>query len=387
MKKLLSLLLVALLVLPAAALADEVVNVFNWYDYIDESVFEQFTEETGIQVNDMYFTTNEEMMVQVEANPGAFDVCFPSEYIVERMLEKDLLAEINYDNVPNFQYTLESLQNPSYDPNNAHSVPYMWGTVGILYNTTMVEEPVDSWGILWDTDYMNNVFMLDSIRDTMGVTLKYLGYSMNTRDPVALEAAKQKLIEQKQSGVVKAYQVDETKDKMVAGEAALAVMWSGDAQYAIDLNPDLAYAIPKEGSNVWVDCMVIPKTAKNKENAEAFINFLCRPDISAANLDYIGYSTPETAAKDYLDEEVTSSPVSYPDDETLARSESFAELGVEATQVMNDLWLSVKTSTSNTTLYLILTIAAIAAVILFFVISGIVRRRKKARRCRKWKQA
>ena len=171
MKKLLSLLLVALLVLPAAALADEVVNVFNWYDYIDESVFEQFTEETGIQVNDMYFTSNEEMMVQVEANPGAFDVCFPSEYIVERMLEKDLLAEINYDNVPNFQYTLESLQNPSYDPNNAHSVPYMWGTVGILYNTTMVEEPVDSWSILWDEKYVNNVFMLDSIRDSMGITL------------------------------------------------------------------------------------------------------------------------------------------------------------------------------------------------------------------------
>ena len=245
MKKLLSLLLVALLVLPAAALADEVVNVFNWYDYIDESVFAQFTEETGIQVNDMYFTTNEEMMVQVEANPGAFDVCFPSEYIVERMLEKDLLAEINYDNVPNFQYTLESLQNPSYDPNNAHSVPYMWGTVGILYNTTMVWEPVDSWSILWDTRYKNNVFMLDSIRDSMGITLKYLGYSMNTRDITALEAAKAKLIEQKNAGIVKAYQVDETKDKMVAGEAALAVMWSGDAQYAIDLNPDLAYAIPK----------------------------------------------------------------------------------------------------------------------------------------------
>ena len=165
----------------------------------------------------MRFTTNEDMMVSVRANPGAYDVIFPSEYCVERLIAEDLLAEINYDNVPNMSYTLESLLNPDYDPNNAHSVPYMWGTVGILYNTTMVSEPVDSWGILWDTDYMNNVFMLDSIRDTMGVTLKYLGYSMNTRDPVALEAAKQKLIEQKQSGVVKAYQVDETKDKMVAG--------------------------------------------------------------------------------------------------------------------------------------------------------------------------
>ena len=155
----------------------------------------------------------------------------------------------------------------------------------------------------------------------------------------------------------------------------------------VEENLDLGFSHPKEGFNIFIDAMCIPKGCQNKEGAEAFINFLCRPDISAANLDYIGYSTPETAAKDYLDEEVTSSPVSYPDDETLARSESFAELGVEATQVMNDLWLSVKTSTSNTTLYLILTIAAIAAVILFFVISGIVRRRKKARRCRKWKQA
>lgn len=240
--------------------------MFNWYDYIDESVFEQFTEETGIKVNAMYFTTNEEMMVQVEANPGAFDVCFPSEYIVERMLNKNLLAEINYDNVPNMQYTLDNLRNPSYDPENAHSVPYMWGTVGILYNTTKVDDVVDSWEILWNEKYQNNVFMLDSIRDSMGVTLKYLGYSMNTRDIVALEAAKEKLIEQKRLGTVKAYQVDETKDKMVAGEAALAVMWSGDAQYSIDLNDDLAYVIPKEGSNVWVDCMVIPKDAKNKEN-------------------------------------------------------------------------------------------------------------------------
>ena len=274
MKKWLVLLLSLALLLPLAASAQEVVNVYNWEDYIDEAVLDQFEEETGIHVNYMRFTTNEDMMVSVRANPGAYDVIFPSEYCVERLIAEDLLAEINYDNVPNMSYTLESLLNPDYDPDNAHSVPYMWGTVGILYNTTMVSEPVDSWGILWDTDYMNNVFMLDSIRDTMGVTLKYLGYSMNTRDPVALEAAKQKLIEQKQSGVVKAYQVDETKDKMVAGEAALAVMWSGDAQYAIDLNPDLAYAIPQEGSNVWVDCMVIPKDAKNKDAAYEFIRFM-----------------------------------------------------------------------------------------------------------------
>lgn len=258
------------------------------------------------------------------------------------MLEKDLLAEINYDNVPNFQYTLESLQNPSYDPNNAHSVPYMWGTVGILYNTTMVWEPVDSWSILWDTRYKNNVFMLDSIRDSMGITLKYLGYSMNTRDITALEAAKAKLIEQKNAGIVKAYQVDETKDKMVAGEAALAVMWSGDAQYAIDLNPDLAYAIPKEGSNVWVDCMVIPKDAKNKENAEKFINFLCRPDIAQKNCEAIWYSSPNTGAIELMGEEYTSNTVMNPSEEDIANCEYFNDIDEGFLAVYNALWQEVK---------------------------------------------
>ncbi|MGN0778975.1 MAG: PotD/PotF family extracellular solute-binding protein, partial [Aristaeellaceae bacterium] len=235
MKKALCILMLAVFLLPSLALAEGSVVVYNWEDYIDPEVITLFEAEYGIKVDYKNFTTNEDMIVQVEVNPGMFDVCFPSDYIVERMLQKGMLEEINFDNVPNAQYTLPNLMNPSYDPTNAYSVPYMWGTVGILYNTTMVQEPVDSWGILWDTKYQSDVFMLDSIRDSMGVTLKYLGYSMNSREIPQLMEAKQKLIEQKQSGVVKAYQVDETKDKMVAGEAALALMWSGDAQYAIDL--------------------------------------------------------------------------------------------------------------------------------------------------------
>ncbi len=342
MKKILAVLLVLLMALPAMASAQEVVNVYNWEDYIDESVLELFEQETGIHVNYMNFTTNEDMIVKVETSPGAFDLVFPSEYMVERMLSKGLLAEINYANVPNMQYTLPNLLNPSYDPNNAHSVPYMWGTVGILYNTTMVDEPVDSWGILWDTKYTGNVFMLDSIRDSMGVTLKYLGHSMNTHDFQALEAAKTKLIEQKQSGVVKAYQVDETKDKMVAGEAALAVVWSGDAQYAIDLNPDLAYAIPKEGSNVWVDCMVIPATAKNKENAEALINFLCRPDIAQLNCEAIWYSSPNSGAIELMGEEYTSNTTMNPPAELLANCEYFNDIQGDFLEIYNALWLEVK---------------------------------------------
>ena len=342
MKKLLCILVTLVLMLPVCASAQEVVNVFNWEDYIDESVLAQFEQETGIHVNYMRFTTNEDMIVQVEANPGAFDVCFPSDYIVERMLSKDMLAEIDYDKVPNAQYILENLRNPDYDPNNVHSLPYMWGTVGILYNTTMVEEPVDSWGILWDSKYKSNVFMLDSFRDSMGVTLKYLGHSMNTRDIIALESCKDKLIEQKKNGIVKAYQVDETKDKMVAGEAALAVMWSGDAQYAIDLNPDLAYSIPSEGSNIWIDAMVIPKNAQNMDNALKFVDFLCRPDIAQKNCEAIWYSSPNSGAIELMGEDYIENPVMNPTDEEVARCEFFHDIDETFMPVYTALWQEVK---------------------------------------------
>lgn len=343
MKKILAALLTLCLLLPAAAMAQEVVNVFNWEDYIDESVLQQFEEETGIHVNYMCFTQNEDMIVQVEANPGAFDVVFPSDYIAERLLNKGLLAEINFDNIPNFQYTAENLLNPSYDPDNAHSVPYMWGTVGILYNTELVTEPVDSWGILFDEKYQNDVFMMDSMRDSIGLALRYLGYSMNSNNFGELNAAKELLIAQKRSGVVKAYQMDEIKDKMVAGEAALAVMYSGDAQYSIDLNDKLAYAVPKEGSNIWTDCMVIPASAKNKENAEKLINFLCRPDIAQKNCEYIWYSSPNTAAIEAMGEVYTGNPVMNPSEETVAGCEYYHDLEASTALVIwNALWQEVK---------------------------------------------
>lgn len=342
MKKVISVLLILCLLLPAAAMAQEVVNVFNWEDYIDEAVLELFEEETGIHVNYMCFTQNEDMIVQVEANPGAFDVVFPSEYMVERLLNKGLLAEINYDNVPNFSYIAENLLDPSYDAKNAHSVPYMWGTLGILYNTTKVTDVVDSWSILFDTKYQNEVFMMDSLRDGIGLALRYQGNSMNTTDFAQLNAAKDLLIAQKQSGVVKAYQMDEIKDKMVAGEGSLAVMYSGDAQYSIDLNEDLAYAIPKEGSNIWVDCMVIPASAKNKENAEKLIDFLCRPDIAQMNCEYIWYSSPNTGAIELMGDDYTENTVMNPDPEAVANCEYYHDLDEAALKIWNTLWQQVK---------------------------------------------
>lgn len=348
MKKWLAVLVLAALLstmLPTVSLASSagVVNVFNWEDYISEETLQMFTRETGIQVNYMNFTTNEDMLVQVEATPSSFDVVFPSDYAVERMATQGLLEKINFANIPNASQIMPSLKNTTYDPTGEYSVPYMWGTVGILYNTKMVTEPVDSWAILWDTKYANNVFMMDSIRDTMGITLKYLGESMNTRDPIALEKAKELLIQQKQAGIVKAYQVDETKDKMVAGEAALALMWSGDAQYAIDLNPDLAYVVPKEGSNIWVDAMVIPKGAKNKENAETFIDFMCRPDIAQINCEEIWYSSPNVGAIELMGEEYTENSVMNPSEEVITSCEYFNDIQ-DFIEIYNALWLEIKSA-------------------------------------------
>ena len=345
MKKLVSLALTLALCavfvpqLPARA-AQEVVNVYNWYDYMDEEVFEIFEQETGIHVNKMYFTTNEDMMLQVEVSPGAYDLVFPSDYCVERMIANGMLAEINFDNVPNFVHIAQNLQHPDYDPDNKYTVPFMWGTLGILYNTKMVDEPVTSWNILWDEKYADNIFMMDSLRDTMGVALKSLGYSMNSQDIIELKAATDHLIAQKP--LVKAYYVDETKDKMVANEAALALVYSGDALYAMEKNEDLAYAVPMEGSNIWIDPMVIPATAKNKENAEKLINFLCRPDIARKNCEYIWYSSPNASAIELMGEEYTDNPTINPPEDVVARCEFFHDIPADKLAIYNNFWGQVK---------------------------------------------
>ena len=339
--------------------AEQVVNVFNWEDYIDPEVLDLFEQETGIKVNYMCFTTVEDMIVQVEANPGAFDVCFPSDYIIERMINKGMLAEINFDNIPYADQILPHLLNPDYDQENKYSIPYMWGTVGILYNVEMMNElypefdpETASWSILWDERFERNVIMMDSIRDSMGVTLKYLGYSANSTSIPELFAARDKLIEQKQLGVVKAYQVDETKDKMAAGEAAMAVMWSGDAMYAIDKAGDdipLDYFVPVEGSNVWCDAAVIPTTAKNKENAEKFISFLCRPDIAALNWNYIWYSTPNMGAIELIEDPESDYFYEYTDDVRLSpttglmeKCEFFRDIPEDYLSVYEALWMDLK---------------------------------------------
>lgn len=266
----------------------------------------------------------------------------PSDYMVEKMISENLLAELNFDNIPNYKYINDNFKNLAYDKDSKYSVPYMWGTVGIMYNKKMVKEPVDSLNILWDEKYKDQIIMVDSPRDAFGLTLKKLGYSLNTTNPQELEAAKNELIKQKSSGLIRAYMVDEVKDAMLSGEAALAVVWSGDAITLMDENPDLGYAFPKEGSNKWFDALCIPKNAKHKENAEKFINFLCDPENAALNAEYIGYSTPNTEALKLLPKEVQENPVAYPDLSKLNNFEVFIDLGNDVNREINQAWIEVK---------------------------------------------
>ncbi len=316
-----------------------VLNVYNWGDYIDESVIEEFENEFNIRVNYEDFATNEEMYVKIKSGGTNYDVAFPSDYMIEKMIREDLLLKLDMNNIPNYENIDDIFRNLEFDPNNEYSVPYMWGTVGILYNEKMVNEPVDSWDILWDSKYKGQIVMLDSQRDSIAVALKKLGYSMNTRNISELEEAKAELIKQKP--LLLAYVGDEVKDMMIGEEAALAVVWSGDAVYMMEENEDLRYVVPKEGSNFWFDNMVIPNTSKNKEEAELFINFMSRPEIALKNTEYIGYSTTNAETMKLLDEEIINNEVAYPSDEILDRCEVFLDLG-EFIKEYDKIWTDVK---------------------------------------------
>ena len=321
----------------------EKVVVYNWGEYLDPEVLTMFEEETGIDVVYEEFETNEILYPKISSGAIAYDVICPSDYMIQRMIENDLLAEINFDNIPNVKNIGKDYmeQSRQFDPENKYSVPYCWGTVGILYNKTMVDEPITSWSVLWDEKYKDNMLMKDSVRDAFGVTLKYLGYSLNSTDLDELTEARDLLIKQKP--LVQAYVIDQVRDKMIGNEAAIGVIYSGEAIYTQMENPDLEYVIPEEGSNIWIDSWVIPKNAENKENAEKFINFLCRPEIALMNFEYITYSTPNSEARKLIeDEAIRNSEIAFPDLSKYDNLETFQYLGTEADQTYGELWNQVK---------------------------------------------
>ena len=296
-----------------------------------------FEEETGIEVVYDVFETNEEMFPVIQAGGVKYDVVCPSDYMIQRMIENDMLAPLNFDNIPNIKEIGQEYMDMSrdFDPENKYSVPYCWGTVGILYNKQRLEElgvPAPTkWSDLWDERLSGEILMQNSVRDAFMVALKSKGHSLNSTNEAELAEARDLLIAQKP--LVQAYVIDQVRDKMINAEAAVGVIYSGEMMYIqeqvaeLGLDYELEYVIPEEGTNLWLDSWVIPANAENKENAEKWIDYMCRPDIAKRNFEYITYSTPNKGAFDMLDAEVQQNKAVFPDISTLTGSETFKYLG------------------------------------------------------------
>ena len=315
------------------------VYVYNWGEYIDERVIDVFEKDTGIDVIYNTFEENEDMYPIIASEAAVYDVICPSDYMIQKMIDEKLIQPLNKDNIPNLSHIDSEYlkRSEEFDPGNLYSVPYCWGTVGILYNKTMVDETIDSWGVLFDEKYKDEILMMDSVRDGFMIPLRYLGYDMNTTNETELNEALALL--QKQNPLVQAYVVDQVRDKMIGGEAAIGVIYSGEAIFTQRENPDLEYVVPKEGSNVWIDSWVIPSNAKNVTNAEIWINYMCRPDVALANFNYITYSTPNTGARKLIeDEDIRNSTIAFPDSTILDRCNTYHYLGEEMDELYINLW-------------------------------------------------
>lgn len=333
------------------------INVYNWGEYIstgaDEGTLDvnaEFEKLTGIKVNYTNFATNEELYAKLKGGGAAYDIIIPSDYMISKMIDEDMIQPLDFENIPNFEYIMDNFRNQDYDPENAYSVPYTWGTVGIIYDTTMVDIPPEEidWDLLWNEDYADQILMFDNPRDAFAIAEIMEGFSLNTEDFDELEQAAMKLRRQKK--IVQGYVMDEVFDKMGAGDALIAPYYAGDALTIMEDNEDLDFVVPKSGTNLFIDAMCVPTTARQKEAAEMYINFMCEPDIAYSNIDYICYSTPHKAAYEMLDEEVRNSHVSYPDQEFIGANTSvFVNLSNEANQKMQDLWTEMKSAEDENT--------------------------------------
>lgn len=355
MKKIISFVLAVCLVLGccgvfASAKGEKVtLYVYNWGQYIAEGdddsmdIIAAFEEAyPNIKVKYSTYDSNESMYAKLSNGGITVDVIIPSDYMVGRMRQEGMLLELNYDNIPNAQYIDESFRNTSYDPENKYSVPYTWGTVGIIYNTKYVDEAdVTGWELLWNEKYADKILMFDNSRDAFGIAQYLLGYDINTTDEAELQACADKLAEQK--GVVQQYVMDQIFDAMENEEAWIAPYYAGDYLTMVEENEDLAFYRPDhQGFNVFIDAMCIPSCCQEKEAAELFINFLCDPEISAANMDFIGYSVPASESKQYMDEDVVNDPVAYPDAEELRNASSFDYLPEDVSRYMESLFMAVR---------------------------------------------
>ena len=325
-----------------------VVNVCSWGEYIDESLIEQFEEETGIMVNYQTAESNEALYSLLKSGAGDYDVVVPSDYMISQLIEEGMLEELDYSNIPNFSLIDDRFKNLPYDPENRYTVPYTWGTIGIIYNTAMVDEPITSWGAMFSDDYAGNVLMFRNSRDAMATALLYLGYDLNTTDEAQLREAQQLLADAKSRGVYQSFVMDEIYQKMEGGNAAIGAYYAGDYLSMLENNEDLAFAVPDEGSNWFVDAMCVLKDAPHKEEAEAWINFIASTEANLANMDYIWYASPNKEAleqypayyeelyEEELDPEIYE--IMAASQETLDRCQMYVVLPYETRTLYNVLW-------------------------------------------------
>ncbi|HEX3018636.1 MAG TPA: spermidine/putrescine ABC transporter substrate-binding protein [Caproicibacter sp.] len=357
-------------------------NIYNWGEYISTgedgsmNVNAEFTKRTGIKVNYTTFEDNESLYSKLAGGGASYDVIFPSDYMISKMIQEKMLQKLDFRNIPNYKYVDKTYRGEVYDPKDEYTVPYTWGVVGIFYNKKYVKEKVDSWKILWNKKYAGKILMFDNPRDSFGIAQKILGYSYNSTNTDEWNAAANLL--EKQKPLVQAYVMDQIFDKMSSGEAWLAPYYAGDAATLVKDNPNIGFAIPtKEGTNFFVDAMCIPTSTKHKKEAEEYINFLCEPDVAAANMEAVGYSTPEAEAKKLLPKETQENPIVYPPMSILKKSETYINLPEDTSLLEDSLWAQVKMGGAGQTATLIAVLAGFLLVYIGIVIYKKVKRKRE----------
>ena len=347
----------------------QTINVYNWGEFISSGtdggldVNKEFTKKTGIKVNYTTYQNNEELFAKLSGGGAHYDVIFPSDYMISKLIENDMLTKLDFKNIPNFSLINPEFKNLNFDPLNEYSVPYMWGLIGIFYNKNRVtEKEVDiNWDILWKEKYKKDILMFDNARDAFAISLLRLGYSINSTKPEQWKEAATELL--KQRPLVQAYVMDQIFDKIGNSEAALASYYAGTASIIMENNKDIGFVIPKEGTNKFVDSMCIPKDSQHKKEAEMYINFICDTNVALANVKQTGYSTPHIGAFELLDEDVKQNKIFYPNNETINNAQTFINLPPEINKLMDELWIEVKSGETTTSPWMLVVILAGFAII------------------------
>ncbi len=356
------------------------INVYNWGEYISDGqdgsldVNKAFEEKYGIKVNYTNYESNENMYNKLKSGGANYDIVIPSDYMIAKLIEEEMLAELNFDNIPNYKYILDEYKGLYYDPDEKYTVTYTVGMVGLIYNTTMVEGTPDSWGILWDEQYAGKILMFNNPRDAFGIAQFYLGQSINNSDIKQWDAAIEVLKEQ--NPLVSSYVMDEIFNKMEGGDAALAPYYAGDFLSMYEENPDLAFVYPKEGVNFFVDAMCIPKNAENKEAAELYINFMCEEEIAVANANYICYASPHELVLESDDYDLKGDPILYPAQEDMPKTEMFQNLDYETQQYMTTLWNELKIE-GNTNLDVYIGLSVTVVLVIAYLLYKFIKKKKR----------